>query len=67
MKGTRTPASKRKESDSVPWVERVRKWSLVFPRDLIPRIQRAARRKGVTYSQFVVAAVEAALSEDNKR
>jgi len=67
MKGTRTSVLRRNDTDSVPWVDRVRKWSLVFPRDLIPRIQRAARRKGVTYSQFVVAAVEAALSEDNKR
>jgi len=47
MKETRTPILRREPpSARLPWVDRVCKWSLVFPRELIPRVRKAARRKG---------------------
>jgi len=62
-KKTPTAPTRKAPATSVRWIDRVRKWSLVFPRDMVPRIQKAAERQGVTYSQYVVAAVAAALSE----
>lgn len=53
--------ARRPAEEGEKWVDRMRRWTLVFPKEMIEEVKAEARRSGRTHSRVVVDAVRKAL------
>jgi hypothetical protein len=61
MAKVRSMASKRSSriagGNGVRWEDRMKRWTLILPKELIEDVKREARRSGRTHSRVVVDAL----------